>query len=128
MKKLLYVVNNDHFFLSDRINIAQAALKNNYDVHLVTNFSKYKKKISKYGIKTHQIKPPNKKNFYFKFFPYLINLFRIIKTVKPDLVHSVTLVSILGSGMIALLLKLNLVVSFSGLGFFSGYICFSLEI
>ena len=44
MKKLLYVVNNDHFFLSHRINIAQHALKNNYDVHVVTNFTKYKKK------------------------------------------------------------------------------------
>ena len=118
MKKLLYVVNNYHFFLSHRINIAQAALKNNYDVHVVTNFSKYKTKIAEYGIKTHQIKPPNKKNFYYKFFPYLLNLFRIIKIVKPDLVHSITLVSILASGMIALFLKLNLVVSFSGLGFF----------
>jgi len=118
MKKLLYVVNNDNFFLSHRINIAQAALKNNYDVHVVTNFSKYKTKIAEYGIKTHQIKPPNKKNFYYKFFPYLLNLFRIIKIVKPDLVHSITLVSILASGMIALFLKLNLVVSFSGLGFF----------
>ena len=118
MKKLLYVVNNDHFFLSHRINIAQHALKNNYDVHVVTNFTKYKKKISKYGIKTHQVKSPNKKNFYYKFFPYLINLFKIIKIVKPDLIHSVTLISILASGMIALFLKLNLVVSFSGLGFF----------
>lgn len=118
MKKLVYVINNDYFFLSHRINIAKSALKNNYEVHLVTNFSKYKKKIEGYGIKTHYLNSPNKKNFYIKFIPYLINLFKIIKILKPDLIHSITLVSILASGIIALLLKLKLVASFSGLGFF----------
>lgn len=118
MKKLLYVINNDHFFFSHRINIAQEALKNNYDVHIATNFSKYKNKFKKYGIKTHQLKSPNRDNFYYQFFPYLINLYRIIKIVKPDITHSVSLVSILASGIIAFFLKLNFVASFSGLGFF----------
>ena len=95
MKKLLYVINNDYFFLTHRINIAQEAIKNNYDVHVATNFSKYEKFFKKLGIKTYQITSPNKFNFYYKFFLYVINLLRIIRAVKPDLIHSVTLVSIL---------------------------------
>ena len=45
LKKILFIVNLDSFFLSHRIDIAISAQKNGYEVHLATVFTKHKKKL-----------------------------------------------------------------------------------
>ena len=55
LKKILFIVNLDSFFLSHRIDIAISAQKNGYEVHLATVFTKHKKKLKKYGFKLYPI-------------------------------------------------------------------------
>jgi len=57
-KKIFFLVNTDSFFLSHRFDIARKMIKKNYEVHIGTEFSKYKSLFLKLGIKTHKV------NFY----------------------------------------------------------------
>ena len=52
-KKIIFIVNIDSFFISHRLPIAEELIKIGYEVHLATEFTKFKNKISKIGIKTH---------------------------------------------------------------------------
>ena len=53
--KLLYFVSEDEYFLSHKIDQACSALKNNFEVLVVCNFTDKEKKIQSYGFKTKHI-------------------------------------------------------------------------
>ena len=53
--KLLYFVSEDEYFLSHKIDQACSALKNNFDVLVVCNFTNLEK-IQSYGFKTKTLK------------------------------------------------------------------------
>ena len=55
-KKLIFVVNVDWFFLSHRLLIAEEAIKNGFDVYLVTENTGCQKEIESKGIKFINLK------------------------------------------------------------------------
>ena len=55
-KKILFICNDDWFFLSHRIGIAKQAIKEGYEVHLAAELSNSQKKIEKLGGKLTLIK------------------------------------------------------------------------
>ncbi len=56
MKKILFVVNVDWFFVSHRLPIAIQALQNGYEVHLACSFSNKRSELEKLGVVCHDIK------------------------------------------------------------------------
>ena len=48
--KIIFLVNVDSFFVSHRLPIAKQLLLDGYDVHIATQFTKYKKKLLKMAI------------------------------------------------------------------------------
>ena len=113
--RLLFVVNDIDFFISHRLPIAEFAIKNNYKVFVASN-SLPKTKIKgitffKFDIKRSSIGLRSNLNS-------LIQLNKIVKSVSPDIVHSITLKSIVLSNLCLIFnSKIERVNAVSGLGF-----------
>ena len=95
--KLLYFVSEDHYFLTHKLPHALLALKNNFEVLIVCNTSKFKKKILAYGFNIKHIDLDRKSINPFQELKTLIHLIRIISDFKPDILQSVALKPIIYS-------------------------------
>ncbi len=116
-KKIIFIVNIDSFFISHRLPIAEELIKIGYEVHLATEFTKFKNKISKIGIKTHHVDfKRNSLNIFFAF-KAIFQIFLLIFKEKPKILHLVSLKPIVFGGLIPFFCHINLVVvSITGLG------------
>ncbi len=116
-KKIIFIVNIDSFFISHRLPVAEELIKIGYEVHLATEFTKYKRKISKIGIKTHHVDfNRNSLNIFFAL-KAIFQIFLIIFKEKPKILHLVSLKPIIFGGLIPFFCHINLVVlSITGLG------------
>lgn len=115
--KLFIVVNEDRFFLSHRKDIAIAAVKEGFDVTIVTKNTGMFNEIKSLGVKTVNlpIEPtgmnPIKEIRTLKF------LYSLYRRNCPDIVHHVGLKNILWGGLAARLAGVKGVVdAVSGLG------------
>ena len=99
--KLLYVVNDSWFFTSHRLPVAVAAVNKGYQVTLVAVEDETSHALSTHGIR---FKPwdlaPRSLN-PFRELKSFISLFRNIRSVQPDVLHLVTIKSVLYGGIIA---------------------------
>jgi glycosyltransferase involved in cell wall biosynthesis len=117
MKKILYIINSDWFFISHRLPIALEAIKQGYEVHLATNFIKDREKLNSLGIHTHHIRMSRKGVHPLSEIITILDIIKIIKSIKPTIVHGVALKAVLYGGLACKLLKVhNYVASIAGLG------------
>ena len=117
-KKLLFIVNVDWFFVSHRLPIALEAIKNGYEVHLACAITNKKDELIAKGVTVHPIELSRSATGVVGEFKTLAQLFSVIREVKPDIVHSVTIKPVLYGNFLARLLKVPLrVSSISGLGY-----------
>tara|TARA_B100001093_G_scaffold151258_1_gene143977 strand:- start:7300 stop:8424 length:1125 start_codon:yes stop_codon:yes gene_type:complete len=116
MKKIFMFVNVDWFFFSHRLPIAQAAKKNNIDMTVYTEFTKFhnSKQIDGFTLLSSPLKRNSKSIFYFIL--EFLRLFKIIKNEKPNIIHAVSIKPILVLGSIARLTSTPFIGSISGLG------------
>ncbi|WP_019615915.1 glycosyltransferase family 4 protein [Psychromonas ossibalaenae] len=119
MKKILFIVNVDWFFVSHRLPIALKAMEEGYDVHLACSFTDKRQELIRYGIHTHEINFSRSGNGLFNELGTLINVRKLVKSIKPDLVHSITIKPVIYSGMVirSLINKPAFVAAISGLGY-----------
>lgn len=117
MKKIIFLVNTDIFFISHRLSIAKQLLKTGFEVHIATEFTKYRNQLKKLGFKTHEI------NFYrnsLNFFKNIISIFQIfllLRKIKPNIFHLISIKPIILGGIISFISPINsLVISITGLG------------
>ena len=117
MKKIVFLVNIDSFFISHRLPIAEELLKNGYEVHIATEFTKYKNKLKKMGFKTHQINFYRNSFSFFKVIVSIFNIFFLLKKIKPNILHLISIKPIILGGLISFFVSVNsLVISVTGLG------------
>ena len=120
--KLFLVINEDRFFLSHRLPLAKAALKEGYDVTLVAKDTGRRKECEAAGLRFLDF-PVNPTGMdlmqELKTLWWLVRLFR---REKPDVVHLVGLKCMLWGGLAAWICRVKVVVNaVSGLGvMFSG--------
>ncbi len=118
MKKILFVITVDWSFINLRLNLAENAIRDGYEVALITKYTKYKDYIKSKGITTFDwsisrgsLNPINS----------IISIYQIKKVVKkwnPDLIFSVSMKSVLFSCCVSILHKnISLISAFGGLGF-----------
>lgn len=118
MKKLLFVVNVDWFFVSHRLPIALEAINQGYDVHLATTITNCEKELTKSGIKVHSLPLVRGKASVFAEIKTFVMLLFLFFRLKPDLVHLVTIKPVLYGGIAARLTRIKAVVAaVSGFGF-----------
>ena len=117
MLKLFIIVNVDWFFLSHRKEIAISALKNGYDVTIVTKDTGRRNEIENLGLKFIDL-PMNRVGInIFEEIKTLSFLCRLYKRERPDIVHHVGLKTILWGTLAAKITKVDSIVNaVSGLG------------
>jgi len=116
-KKLLFVVNVDWFFVSHRLSIAKQAIESGYEVHIATGITDHYQLLVESGVKVHPLKLHRSNSGLILLLSELIEIYSVIRTVSPDIVHLVTIKPVLLGGIASRLAKVPAVVfSISGLG------------
>ncbi len=117
-KKLLFIVNVDWFFISHRLPIAIAAIEEGYDVHIACGITDKKELLEREGIIVHPLALSRSGVGLFGELKTLKQLYSIIRDIKPDIIHSVTIKPVLYGNIVARLLSVPVRVSaISGLGY-----------
>ena len=113
--RIAYVVNDLDFFISHRLPLAKKAVELGYTVFIVSNkLTTIKHK----GIDFRTFSIERSSTSIIKNFKSLLELKRIIKDISPDIIHSVTLKSILLSNLVLLFnRKVKKVNAVSGMGY-----------
>lgn len=116
-KKLLFVVNDDWFFISHRLPIAIKAKELGFDVHVATGSYEGKSKLETYGFTHHVFSIARAKVNPFQDLVTIFSLFRLYRNIKPDILHHITIKPVLYGGIAARLAGVkNVVSAISGLG------------
>lgn len=118
IKKLLFVVNVDWFFLSHRLPIALAAQKAGFEVHIATGITNKLGELEAHGLKVHPLGLVRGGVGFLNALKTIWDLVRIFKRVTPDVVHLVTIKPVLIGGLVARWMRVPALVSaVSGLGY-----------
>ncbi len=89
-KKILFFNNVDWFFISHRLHIANFLSKKGFEVHLATNFTESVNKFDK-EIILHHIKFSRNRINFLSLIKDFISIVSLIKKIKPDITHFITL-------------------------------------
>lgn len=124
MAKLLYIVNESYFFMSHRLPIARAARAAGYQVHVAApedhvwapeGFTV--QALSDAGFAFHPIPLSRRGTNPWQEARTLIALWRLIRGLRPELVHLLTIKPLLYGGLAARLLGVpGVVAAVTGLG------------
>lgn len=117
-KKLLFVVNVDWFFVSHRLPIALAAKQKGYEVHIACTFTDQVNYLLQLGFILHPVKLSRSGTRMWSELSSFASIFNVLRQVKPDIVHLVTIKPVLYGGLASRLLGIRQrVASISGLGY-----------
>lgn len=115
--RLLFIVNDAAFFLSHRLNIAKAARAQGWDVCVAVPPGAESHRIRAEGFVYHPISLSRRGVYPWEEVRSLVNLWRLIRRVRPDVVHAVAIKPVLYSGIVAPMARVPaLVLAVSGLG------------
>ena len=95
MKKILFIVNLDKFFVSHRLPIALAAQDAGYKIHIATQFTTEKNKLKELGFSLHPL-PIDRSSFNLKSnLKTFFRIYHLYKSIKPNICHLITIKPIL---------------------------------
>lgn len=119
MKKILFVVNVDWFFVSHRLPIALQAIKEGYEVHLACSFTDKREQLISLGIVLHEVSFSRSGNGLLDEINTVNKLRKVMKIIKPSLIHAITIKPVIYTGLIINTLKFKpaFVAAISGLGY-----------
>lgn len=117
-RTLLFVVNVDWFFLSHRLAIAQGAMREGYSVHIATGLTDRQAELERFGLVVHPLALSRRGAGLANAMHTALQLWRLFRSVQPDVVHLVTIKPVLLGGIVARLSGVRgVVAAVSGLGF-----------
>lgn len=117
-RTLMFVVNVDWFFLSHRLPIALEAQRQGYQVHIATGLTDKLDELQRHGLVVHPLALDRSSAGLGNAWRTMVELWRVFRAVRPDVVHLVTIKPVLLGGLVARLAGVPAVVAaVSGLGF-----------
>lgn len=118
MKKLCFYINSDWYFNLHWKERVLAAKENGYEVHVVCSFDDQDimSDFTAAGLKVHNSKMSEQSLNPLVLVKDLINSFKIINSIDPDILHCITIKPCIIGGLYAKVFKKKLVMSFVGLG------------
>jgi len=117
--RLLFLVNIPRFFVSHRLPLAVAARAAGYDVHVATatDDGTASRSIVDAGLTWHPIRLDQHGTRPTRELVTLIDILRLLRRLRPDLLHTVTIKPVLYGGLAARLTGVRgVVAALSGLG------------
>lgn len=116
--KLLYIVNVDWFFISHRLRIAQAARDAGYEVHIACGLTGREGELRAEGFTVHPLRMQRGTIDGRGQLRTARDIAAVIRAIRPEIVHLVTIKPVLIGGAVARILKVpKVVAAISGLGF-----------
>ncbi|MFL6622339.1 MAG: glycosyltransferase family 4 protein [Sulfurifustis sp.] len=116
--KLLYVVNDAAFFVSHRLPVAVAAKATGFDVHVAAPAGSAVGAITQAGIHFHPVPFMRAGLNVGRELQTLMSLIRLLRILRPTIVHTVTIKPVLYGGIVVRLLGSPALVSaVPGLGY-----------
>lgn len=121
--RVLFVVNEAHFFLTHRRAVADLALAQGYEVHVAApsdhvwarkGFST--KELSDRGYFVHEIGLSRRGLNPFHDFGTFISILRLYRRIRPALVHNITIKPVLYGGLAARILGVPALLHVTGMG------------
>lgn len=117
-RSLLFVVNVDWFFLSHRLPIALEAMRQGYKVHIAVGLTDKLSELQQHGLVVHPLNLERGNAGFVSTCRSTIQLFKLFREIRPDIVHLVTIKPVLLGGLAARFARVPAVVSaVSGLGY-----------
>jgi len=115
--KLLFFVTEDWYFCSHRLALAKAAQRAGYEVSVLTRINKHGEVIDKAGIRVFPLNVERGGiNPVTEFFT-LLQIAKVYREVKPDIVHHIAVKPVLYGGLVTLFMPdLKVVNLLAGLG------------
>ena len=114
----MFVVNVDWFFLSHRLPIALEALSAGYEVYIATEVTNRLEEMQSFGFKVYPLSFERGDSNPINSFKLFLEILNVYQQIKPDIVHLVTLKSVLVGGLAARIANIpRVVAAISGLGF-----------
>ena len=115
--RLLFLVNDTRFFLSHRLPLALAARAAGMDVHIATPRDDASPAIRAHGFAFHAISMSRSGANPWREIQTFAAIVRLLRSVRPDVLHTVTIKPVLYGGLAARLVRQPVVVSaIPGLG------------
>ncbi len=116
--KLLFILNDPAYFLSHRLPIAIAARKAGYEIHIATHKTLAPPKIAEEGFSHHSIPLSRSGKNIFSELVSLIAIYRLLRRLKPNIVHLVTIKPVIYGAIAARFARIPTVVAaVPGLGY-----------
>jgi glycosyltransferase involved in cell wall biosynthesis len=115
--RILYVVTEDWYFLSHRLPMARAAKAAGYEVHVATRLKEGRAAIEREGFVPHALSWSRGSLSPLGSISAIFALRRLLRALKPDLLHNISLKPVLLGGTASLgFSRLAVVNSLTGLG------------
>ena len=99
--RLLFVVNEDWSFCSHRLHLAQAAVRNGFDVTVATRISRHRETIERHGIRVVPFELPRRISNPIREAAAIARLTKLYRHLRPDIVHHVVLKTVLYGSLAA---------------------------
>ncbi len=116
--RVLYVFNEAGFFLSHRLPVARAAVSEGYEVHVAVPNGKDVERIRNEGFFCHLIPLNRRGSHLWQELKTVLALFRLYKSLKPNLVEHATIKPVIYGNTAARLARVKCVVNWmTGLGY-----------
>ena len=118
MKRLLFIVSEDWYFVSHRLHLAAAAKQAGLRVGVLTRVSTHRQRIEDAGIEVFDWKLSRRSQNPFLELRAIWGVLRALQVFGPDLIHAVALKPVLYSSLASRVLGLRRhVFAMGGLGF-----------
>jgi glycosyltransferase involved in cell wall biosynthesis len=118
-RKLLMFVTEDWYFWSHRRHLARQAVREGFEVVLVTRCGGYQERIQELGIRVVEV--PVRRSIVnpFREIRVLVRLFEVYRKERPSVIHHVALKPVLYGSLVACLLRPKglIVNAFAGMGY-----------
>jgi len=118
MKKILYIINVDWFFISHFLPVAIEAKKRGLEVHIACGLTDRLEFLEQKGFTVHPLSISRSGTGIIKELVSIVEIFNVIRLVNPDIVEFLTIKPILYGGIISRLLPSRKKVFYiTGLGY-----------
>ena len=116
-KRVLFIVTEDWYFISHRLDLAKYLIKKGFEVSVCCKDSGKAADIKRNGIFHFPLNIDRKSLSFIKFFKESFTILRVIKKVNPEIVHLISMRPIITGLLSALFIKCKFCATFTGMGF-----------
>ena len=116
-KKILFIVTEDWYFISHRLKLAKYLIKKGFKVFVCCKDTGNIKDIEENGIIHFNLSIDRKSLSFIQFLKESFCITKIVRNIRPDIVHLISMRPIITGIISSLFVKSNFCATFTGMGF-----------